>query len=159
MTQKKCIWCNRQGDSLTEIEVALIKSWRGRLAPDKFSVCSPECRQKFLDYVELYNRYGRVVGAVNLLLVIALLLSVLVAPFVYPALFAPKIWGGLLMLLGLLMLISPVVGGLEPAVPFPIARMPGFRHEGVRRLYWRVRIIGVVVLLIGLAVFLWWPWE
>lgn len=155
--REKCIWCNRKSEDLQEVTVAVRrKPWNRFPVTDTFSVCSPECRQKFLNYVALYNRYGWIVLVLNFLLILALLASLLIAPSYYPGLSGPKAVGVIIMLLGFLFLVSPVLEGPEPVVPFPIARGPGFKHEGVRRMYWRARILGIVLLLLGLAFFLGW---
>jgi cellulose synthase/poly-beta-1,6-N-acetylglucosamine synthase-like glycosyltransferase len=157
MERKRCIWCNHEGESLQVVEAAVRnKPWSRRPIRDRFFICSPECRRKFLDYVELYNQYGLIALIVGVLFALALLILVLVAPFVYPDLDLPKVLGMLLMLWGVLTLISPVLEGPESLFPWPILRTPGFRHEGVRRMYLRARIAGLIAILLGLAIFMEW---
>jgi len=154
MTQEKCIWCGRREGSLREIEVSLADRFGFHPKPKKFSVCSPPCEHNFQKYAAHYNRYGKLVYTAFLVLLVALLMTIILSPSI-PELNNPKIWGGLIILIGLLALTVPMAGA-EPNWFYPVGPIWGIRHAGVRGFYWRARISGAVVLLVGIAVFFGW---
>lgn len=154
MEQQKCIWCGRREGSLREIEVIFADRFGFRPKPKGFLVCSPACESSFRKYADRYNRYRKLVYAAFLVLLVTLLLTLVLSPSV-PALANPKIWGGLIALIGLLALAAPMAGE-EPNWFYPVGPIRGIRHAGVRGFYQRARISGAVVLLVGIAIFMGW---
>jgi hypothetical protein len=157
MEQLKCIWCGRERDSLKEIEALYANFYGFRPTLQRFTVCSLDCERRFLKYTDRFNRYGKFVVIPEIAAFFLALISIFVAPFIYPSLSSPRVWGSLLMLIGLLELAVPMRGMEISAHIF--MRWPGIRHAGVQGMYRRARTLGSVIFLGGLAVFLWWPWK